>query len=68
MQEAIYLDLLQGTRQIMDTFIDGLNSSMPNIPDSGQLVLLGDFNVSYSESKGREKLKLARVVALHNLE
>ena len=52
----------------MDTFIDGLNSSLPNIPDSGQLVLLGDFNVRYSESKGREKLKLARVVALHNLE
>ena len=32
----------------LDTFIDGLNSSLPNIPDSGQLVLLGDFNVSYS--------------------
>ena len=62
------MDLLQGTRQIMDTFIDGLNSSLPNIPDSGQLVLLDDFNESYSESKGGEKLKLARVVALHNLE
>ena len=32
----------------LDTFIDGLNSSLPNIPDSAQLVLLGDFNVSYS--------------------
>ena len=52
----------------MDTFIDGLNSSLPNIPDSGQLVLLDDFNESYSESKGGEKFKLARVVALHNLE
>ena len=52
----------------MDTFIDGLNSSLPNIPDPAQLVLLGDFNVNYSESKGGEKRKLARVVALHNLE
>ena len=41
---------------------------MPNIPDPAQLVLLGDFNVNYSESKGGEKRKLARVVALHNLE
>ena len=41
---------------------------MPNIPDPAQLVLLGDFTVNYSESKGGEKRKLARVVALHNLE
>ena len=41
---------------------------MPNISDSTQLVLLGDFNVNYLESKGGEKRKLARVVALHNLE
>ena len=32
----------------LDTFIDGLNSSLPNIPYSAQLRLLGDFNVSYS--------------------
>lgn len=32
----------------LDTFTDGLNSSLPNIPDSAQLVLLGDFNESYS--------------------
>ena len=29
----------------LDTFIDGLNSSLPNIPYSAQLVLLGDFKL-----------------------
>lgn len=52
----------------LKSLIDGLNSSLPNIPDSAQLVFLGDFNVNYSESTGGEKRKLARVVALHNLE
>ena len=43
----------------LDTFIDGLNSSLPNIPDSAQLVLLGDFNVSYSGIKRQRKTQIS---------